>query len=391
MISRRSLIGSLLSLGALAGAPLSTMAAQSGRNETSVDPELERYIRLAPAGVASLDQAIPLSFGNAKLQMDTLGFTLPFDMGDTAALDNWIKGAYPVALPSVFLTNSLREEFSDLFGFHIGQVLSGAEFGEPPRTVSVLRGVFDAAHIRSVQEGLGYRSLDVDGHEVLSLSEDGGVSLDNPVQRLALARVNNSAFLDDDTLVYTPTLESMRMMLAPGATLADQPWVQQAIGGLSSPLIAAAVLGPGSFLPGLPPELLEPSSQEEIADFILSMQERDSAPIVLAAIAGTTAGGPLSFATDETPALPSDVPQSLTVFSLVYGSSEEAARAATQIEERLATGSSVVSKRPWTELFTSWSVLPAAAGSTVSLMLEWPTVPRTLDLIWNRDLGFITG
>ena len=84
-------------------------------------------------------------------------------------------------------------------------------------------------------------------------------------------------------------------------------------------------------------------------------------------------------------------PKSVTKMSLVYLTPDEAAAAAGQIENRLATGNSVAQERPWTDMFTSWSAVQGADPSTVLVTLEWIGVPRSLELIFNRDIGFITG
>ena len=85
-------------------------------------------------------------------------------------------------------------------------------------------------------------------------------------------------------------------------------------------------------------------------------------------------------------------PKSVSKFALAYATPDDAETAARQIEERLASGSSVVKKAPWTELFSTWTAVPNAEQSSVLLTLEWRDRPaRTVDLVFSRDLGFITG
>lgn len=391
MLDRRSFLASVLGLSALAIAPPRIFAAQSPSAGVSIDPALTDYLALSPVSIASLDQATPFTFGNAQLQMDALGFQLPFDMSDDEALHNWIEGTYTVTLPSAFRTYALNDQFEELIGFTISQVFSGAEIGEPPNMVSILRGDFDIEQIRATQVAQGYQQLDVDGHQVYSLSEEGDFSLTNAVQALALSKLNNSAMLDDGTLVYTPTLDLMRTMFTPGQTLSEQPWVQQAVAALDLPLMNGMVLGLGALAPGIPAELLQPQSDDEIADFILSMREQEPSPIVLAAIVGTTPGGPLpGISGDPEPLAPGEL-QAKSKFALVYNSPEEATLAASQIEDRLATGSSLVRKSPWSDMLASWSAVADPELSTVLLTLEWIDMPRTLDLVYSRDTAFITG
>ena len=392
MVTRRAFLGSAFGLSAMAFAPGPLLAVQSPTAGMWVDPELASYLALTPASVVTLDQATPVIYGNAKLQADTLGFALPFDTADEAARSAWVNGTYTVALPSAFRNYGFMDGFSALTGFEIGQVFSGVELGEPPDVITMIRGAFDIDMIRAAQLAAGYQAIDIDGHTVYSLADDYALSPDNPVQRWALARLNNSALLDDGTLVYTPARELMRAVLTPEATLDTVPPVRQALGALDAPLITAMLLGPGAFVPSLPLEqLLQPQTEDEIADFILAMRDRTPAPAVLTGIVGSTAGGPLPSSGEEITPVAAGAPKSVTKMSFVYLTPDEATAAAGQIENRLATGNSVAQERPWTDMFASWSAVQGADPITVLVTLEWIGVPRSLELIFNRDIGFITG
>lgn len=391
MLSRRSVLASTLGLSTLAIAPPRLLAAQSPASGVVIDPALGDYLALSPISIASLDLAAPFTFGNAQLQMDALAFQLPFDMTDEEALRNWIEGCYTVALPSAFRTYALYEQFEELFGFTIGQVFSGAEIGEPPAMVTMLRGQFDVVQIRAAQLAQGYTQLEIDGYEVYSLSQEADFELTNAVQALALAKLNNSTILDDGTLIYAATLDLLRTTLTGDATLADQPLVQQARAGLDVPLTTALVLGPGALEPGIPVDILLPRSQDEIAGFMLAMRAQESSPIVLTAIVGNSPGGPLPGIVGEPdPPAPGE-PIAKSKLSLVYATPEEAALAAEQIEQRLATGESLMQQAPWTDLLQSWSAVADPDLGIVLVTLEWVGPPRTLDLVYSRDTAFITG
>jgi hypothetical protein len=374
-------------------APGRLFAAQSPAAGISVDPELASYLALTPASMVPLESAIALTYGNAKLQADTLGFALPFDAADAAAQEAWVNGTYTVTLPSTFRNYGFMDGFAELTGFEIGQVFSGMEAGEPPDVITMIRGAIDIDAVRAAQLAAGYQETEIDGHAVAVLGDDYELSPTNPIQRWALARLNYSAVLDDGTLVYTPARHLMSTALAPGATLDTNPLVQQALGALDAPLISAALLGPGAFVPSLPlDQVLEPpQTEDEIADFILAMQDQTPAPVVLTGIVGSTAGGPLPSQGEELTPVASGDPKSVTKISLVYLSPEEAATAAGQIEDRLATGASMSNQRPWSDLFIGWSAAQGADPTTVLVTLEWAALPRSLELVNNRDIAFITG
>ncbi len=392
MLSRRSLLGGAFALPALLLVrPLPAGAQSESGRARSIDPGLFGYLAQSPLSIASLDHATPLTYGNAKLQMDTLGYAVPFDMADSTAVDDWMAANYSVSLPQVFRMNALRDDFQDLTGLEIGQIFSGAEIGEPPAMATMLRGDFDSDAIQAAQRSIGYQEAEVDGRLVLTIGPDGEMDFSNPVQQMALARLNNAAFLDDGTLVYTPTLDLMRQMLNPSATLEQQPLVQQALAGLDGPTISAVLLGLGTLIPGIPALPGSAQSQDEVAGIILTAQAREPAPTVLTAIAGITPGGPLWARAGGVATPNPGVAKSVGKFSLVYARSEEAALAAGQIEERVATGQSIVTMQPWSEILASWSAVAQPGANTVLVTLEWPELPRPFDLIFQRDTGFITG
>ena len=190
-----------------------------------------------------------------------------------------------------------------------------------------------------------------------------------------------------------PTTQNQTLSHQPGVA-SMPPWT---VGELpEAPRLTlrswAMLLGPGAFVPALPLEqLLQPQTEDEIADFILAMQDQTPAPVVLTGIVGSTAGGPLPSPGEDITPVAAGAPKSVTKMSLVYLTPDEAAAAVEQIENRLATGDSMAQKRPWTELFTSWSAVQGADPSTVLVTLEWVGVPRSLELVFNRDMSFITG
>ena len=391
MLSRRQFLSATLGLSAVALTGPSFARAQTPPSGASIDPALFEYLSLTPTSVANLTQAMPLLAGNQHIQAETLDIALPFDMNNADQMHEWIVGMFNVTLPSFMMTNVFRDDFLLNTGFDITQIETGAEAGEPPNMATFLRGTFDPVAVQAVQLLNGYKQLEVAGRSVYSLFEDNEIDLTNPISAMALARMNNSTILDDGTLVYASTLGLIEQVLTPGPTLIEQPGVMQALNTLDTPLISSAVLGPGNFLPGIPAELFQPSSQDEIAQAMEALRAQQPAPIVLAAIAGDSPGGPIEFDTRDGASLASQ-PDSLTKIALVYATPEDAQAAATQIEERLATGFSVRNEAPWSELFADWSAVPKPEQSSVLLSIKWEgRAGRAVNLVLNRDLGFITG
>ena len=52
----------------------------------------------------------------------------------------------------------------------------------------------------------------------------------------------------------------------------------------------------------------------------------------------------------------------------------------------------MATQEPWTELFSDWSAVPNPEQSSVLLSIKWSgRAGRAINLVFNRDLGFITG
>ncbi len=391
MFSRRQLLATALGFSTLAFSGPRMVQAQTPSSSTPSDPTLFDYLSLSPSSIANLTQATPLVAGNQQVQAETLAVTFPFDLNNDDQLHEWVASMYNVSLPSFVRMNALREDFVSVTGFDITQVTSGAEIGEPPSMVTFLRGTFDPVLVQTVQLLNGYKQLEISGHMVFSLFEDAEIDMTNPVSLMALSRMNNSTFLDDGTLVYASTLELIEQVLTPQSTLLDQPGVQQALNTLDTPLITSFVLGPGSFLPDIALDILQPISQDEVAAAMEALRTKEPAPIVMSAIVGDSPGGPIEFKTRDTSTVASQ-PQSLSKFALAYATAKDAETAAAQIEDRLATGSSLVTEQPWSSLFSEWSAVPNLEQNTVLLTMKWDGRPgRSANLVFTRDIEFITG
>lgn len=391
MFSRRQLLATAIGFSTLAFSGPRMVQAQTPSSSTPSDPTLFDYLSLSPSSIANLTQATPLVAGNQQVQAETLAVTFPFDLNNDDQLHEWVASMYNVSLPSFIRTNALREDFVAVTGFDITQVTSGAEIGEPPSMVTFLRGTFDPVLVQTVQLLNGYKQLEISGHMVFSLFEDAEIDMTNPVSLMALSRMNNSTFLDDGTLVYASTLELIEQVLTPQSTLLDQPGVQQALNTLDTPLITSFVLGPGSFLPDIALDFLQPISQDEVAAAMEALRTKEPAPIVMSAIVGDSPGGPIEFKTRDTSTVASQ-PQSLSKFALAYATAQDAETAAAQIEDRLATGSSIATEQPWSSLFSEWSAVPNLEQNSVLLTMKWDGRPgRSANLVFTRDIEFITG
>lgn len=398
MLSRRALLHSGFALTALAGSSASPGRLYAQSTPGSIDQELWSYLSIIPAQLTLLDQGFPFEYGNIELRAETLGIPWPVEFSEDLNPVLWTL-AISETLPSdinISEYEMMDDSFAELTGFVGTQIASAAHIGGSLDGSLFLRGSFDIALIQAAQVAHGYEPIDVNGNTVFSLNGIGSIDPSGGTvdpSSLFFSGWNYSTVLDDGTLVYAAFLEDIELMLAPSVTMATVPDVQRAVGALDRPLASAELYGAGYFVNSLSQDLREPDTNEEIAEAILALRNQEPMPAVQAGIVGVTPGGPVQFKDDEmTESELAAQPTSYSQLALVYASGDEAEQAAPLIDKRLSTTASLAWQRPYTEIFSSWSVEPDAANGTVLVTLT-PIAPPSfiLTLAFARDLGFVTG
>lgn len=384
MATRRRFLAAMAGLATLASAGLRPAGAQSPVSIADTGSPLRDYLGLIPTSVANLEQGVPFLMGDAWLQAETLGISLPLNTDDEAQVHAWQLATTNVPIPEILRrTDLIYSGMPRVTGYELSQVYSGVETGDPANMVTLVRGELDPDAIIPVLERNGYQRIEREGHIVYSVAA-GPTQVTVPAIESLPGRLFNATFLDDGTLVYAPKLDLIDAVLAPDATLLDLPAIAQAVDTLDEPLIAAALAGPGALLPDT---LFDLTPANDVSAWPVG------SPVPLAAIVGSTAGGPIqSFATGATPIPAPNGALSRSKIALVYPTGEDVTTAASQIEDRLATERSLSYEQAWSDLFATWSVEPNQDQASVLVTIEWRDVPsKALTLLYRRDLGVITG
>ncbi|MCC6791058.1 MAG: hypothetical protein IT336_05190 [Thermomicrobiales bacterium] len=348
---------------------------------------LAAMLALVPVDVVgSIDNAQIATFADMAAQLAAGGIATPSSIDDEEAMRKWIHASYPILLAEPFRSRALVFERS-LIGFDVTDVDQTLEAGEPPEMITLLRGRFDHDAVAAAWEANGYTMLEVDGIQVASLHEDATLDLENELQRIALARMNNAAFLPDGTLAYTATLPLLERVIATanGASesLAARVDVAATLATLDQPL-ASAILVPGAAL-SVAAQVsvdLEEGMEIELAEQL---------PPISFGIIGITPGGPtLIYDEGEEPLI--EMPPATLVYRLLMIQPGTADEAAAIVDERLSTLTTPSTGQPLTELFGSWEATSVAEGDVLALDLLpaegrptsfWP------QLLFRRDLIFL--
>jgi hypothetical protein len=354
---------------------------------------LTELLALAPDVLASPEppQQVAL-FGDVAGQLAAVGAGRPTSVQDET-FRTWIQATRWIPVPDPARSHGIQPEFRDLFGFDLLQIDQSLEVGMAPSTIIFLRGEFDPAELRTAWTAAGYNRLDVDGTEVYSLFEEPEFDFANPVSQIALARFNNALILEEDTIVFAPSLDLMRSVLAVVAgnapSLAQNEDVAALLGTIASSLAGAMVVT-GEVLQQeamVPPS----ASAEAAAQIEAELSVTGELPPVRLALFGVTPGGPLP--TDEQDATPVGLenPASYSI-RLLVGRDADAENALAIIEQRLDKLLSLVSRQPYRDLLTLREASVSEDGSVILLDLDFgeERLPSLwIDLLFQRDLLFL--
>lgn len=359
-LDRRRLLTAAVALSA---APLldRTAFAADAPNQTLTD-----LLAMVPANVIDAAESTGVAAYYADLagQAAALGAKKP-DVNNKASMTAWIKATSGLAGPSA-MAYALSPDWIPTFGFSLFDVDQSLEAGEPPDMVTIYRGAFDANAIGKALIASGYQTVDATGASVWSIAPDGSLDPSKTAIRLTVGRMNNVALIGGRTMIATRKLDLLQEVLATQA-------------GTASPAAAESDLT----------EVLGATS-ENLASALLLTGEGIGSSTVKLALTGVTPGS----------ALPLNGPAASGVtekrakweWTLLTGSSSEAAALATSIDAKLKTGKSVRVGRKFSDLFASWKT--RAAGSIVTLEIEFSSTTvgnLWTQMIYARDVAFLAG
>jgi hypothetical protein len=391
----------ILSLGTAHGTlPAAAHADVATPAAVPVDPgSLTAMLGHVPAVVPGLaaPESVNVAYADLAGQLAAVGVTPPDTLdhdGFVAFSPRWSAATAMLETPGRSREDILSEDWRASFGFDITQVdqiVEVTHLGESPSfRLTLYRGRFDQAAVRSSLEGIGYRPFDAGGAPAWSVRGDyEWVDPGSGVGRFGydFGMMNYATLLPDGILAFAPTAAAIEAVLAVAAknapALTDRSDVAVLLAHAPADL-AWALMVDGAKLARAP----------ELASFFATPPPPPGQlPPVSLALLGLTAGGPLSAFGEATPEpLPPGVPAVDLVLALLMGSPADAAAAAPVVEERLATHASRTHDRPFAELFPVRSVraVPHEPVLLIELSLGVGVPPRTLVNLWyDWDLAFV--
>lgn len=381
---------------ALAAIPLVAPAAAVAQGATPAAPAtggLAAMLAMAPATYPWVDEPtqVMITYADIATQLAVTGVP-PVESMDDPGFSEWIAATR--ALPMPMHVAEYLKFWREDYGFDLFQADQTLSLGLPPFDLSLFRGRFDHEVIRATLTAKGYRSVEVDGHEILTLRDDYEQDLNAPFA-YRLAAMNHIALLDDGSVASSSVQAALVAVSDVAAGMApslmEQAGPAMLVGHAPGDLVAATIVS-GTVLAGnLPAGLidLEPGATPDFDAIATEIAETSEMPPVVVLLVGATAGGPLFGEDIETPP---GVPD-LHAIAMALMLAPEAAEAAVPIVgERLETGESTNSGRPFTDFFPAHEVR-AVEGMPVLIVDLTPgpeTPPNILvNMLFNRDLNFL--
>jgi hypothetical protein len=380
-----------------------------GRQAIAQTPEAAPTGSGANSALLSLLKFIPLSlveenysegselgtFGDIALRLDSVGVEIPDSASGEDAVREAFRATMPIPSGSLIQASARADDSVGLLGWTIADVdrqlfTMTSEGG----LVHVMQGAFDAGALEAAWTANGYEMLEVEGQAVASLSAEPDMNIETELGRLALSHVNNAALLDGGTLVYSPSLDTLTLMLQANAgtvpSVGTYEMVERVVGAVTQPLSGASVLpGPALVMLGDPLTMVLGESVDlediDLEDF------PEPGPLPLMGLVGFVSGSavPDPSLLENEDAEPV-VSGSTLVASRLYTSPGDAAIAAKRSLLFLETGVSFVTRRPYAEQFAGWRVDHHQDSDIVTLEVDlYANEGVWLQMIYNRDAQFL--
>jgi hypothetical protein len=395
LVSSRLRLTAPLALAASALIPRAASAAdpttpqKTDRNDKPAADPLAELLALIPVAVAdAVEDGLIVTYGNIAAQLAAGDIEPPTSLDDEEGFDAWIHASYSILLASPWREYALVLD-RELLGYDVTNIDQTIEAGQPPEMVSLLRGRFDPDAVAAAWAANGYTMSEIDGIPVATLFEDAAIDPKIEISRIALARMNNAAFLPDGTLAYAATLPLMEQAIATAngkaESLAARVDVAATLPALDRPLASAMLVSGDSLSIAAQTPVNLPDGVE------VEIEPDDPMPPIAFGIIGITPGGPtLIYDEGEEPVI--ELPPATLVYRLLMTEPGTAGEAAEVVDARLGTMTSSRTQQPLTELFASWEATAVSDGDVLALDLlpaEGRPVTFWPQPYFSRDLLFL--
>lgn len=187
---------------------------------------------------------------------------------------------------------SVMWELEEAIGFGVLNILQAISANPPPDTLQMFRLDVDVTELPALWAQSGYEERENDFGRYWTIGENAEMDLQHPIQGVALASVNNIALLDDRTLAFAPTSESLGQVM--GTINGETPTILAGLAPVTEALPETAIAAwyvDGTRLRYSAPGNMGEAQAAQLEEFV--NQSDDAAgkmPVVRTVGVGTTEG-----------------------------------------------------------------------------------------------------
>lgn len=371
------------------GAPTGT----PGAKHVSPAGSLPAMLDLAPdwLGTSNLPMSDVARYADLAAASRAAG--LPWPLTEASPdFPRWDAMLASLALPTVLASRGLDPVWQQTYGFSLLDVDQVLAVGQAPDYVTILRGRFNATALHDAWVRSGYQAIEVEGITAWTLFPGDAIDLSAPASRPAMATLNNVALLPDGTLLVATKLSSLKDVLRVAERKASSLAKNGDVAALLSPVSLAesfdsAVLVKGQLLATVTPPGTPPASPPA-PTATMAATTAATPPPALGKVRLALFGVPLPAAHGATPVATARSAPGM-VMLVQFAARDDAARSLTVIQQRLASGVSDVTGKPYTDRVRPISIQHDPQSPVVRIDLGLVHgAPDWLGIIEDRDLGF---
>lgn len=337
---------------------------------------------VAPAHALSTSGAIWADLASA-LQIAKLA---PFGAATTTVDRAHQEALRNLALPQGPFDYALVPDYARTFGFSPFQMEQALQLGDPPNTITFLRGPWNASALTRAWVANAYKEIKSEAGTVWSWADGPKINLQSPVSRFGLGKMNNASILPDGTVVFAGSIALVTQVLRTANGNEPSLAGDRRIAGLveSTPkTLVSALVAPGASLQNsFDPARVVLSQKDPVAaatEAARQRQEEQQAVGVMPqpsfGLLGVTGG----------------LDDAHIIVRLAENDGAEADRAAKIMAYRLAHAPSLARGRPFSDLLT----LVSAEGQANPPVAKAEFAPKNTsasiwyDMYYQRDLGLV--
>lgn len=309
----------------------------------------------------------------------------PLRPGDTKIGADRILVLQSLAPPAHTFEYALVPDYAKTFGFSPFQIDQGLQVGDPPDTITLLRGSWTPEDLIAAWKASRYQEVTTPAGTVWSWADGPKMDPASPVSRYGLGALNNSAFLPDGTVAFASSIKTVTQVLRTAAgseaALAGDARIAGLVAASPAALVSAIILPGTSLRQSIDPAaLIGTTSVSAAATEIAREQEAErqaagAMPEPSFGLLGVTGGT-----------------KPRVVVRLAVKSGAFADRAAKVIAWRADHATSLVTRQPYSDLLTLVSA-EGQADPPIAKADFAPVLPGYANLwikmIYTRDLGLV--